>query len=750
MKTKHTAKKPLGIRILKVFGISIGSLIVLIALIFGLLILSVLFYREPDASLYAEHWPKDLSYDAADELALDLVSQMSLEEKLDQMTGDVSGLYWPRVFINNMLYGKFLLTGSGENERLHIPPFIFTDGPRGVIVARGTTFPVAMARGASWDAELEKLIGDVMGKETRAAGANYFGGVCINLLRHPAWGRAQETFGEDPWLIGTMGISLTHGVQQHRVMACAKHFALNSIEFSRFKVDVSVDERALREVYLPHFKRVIQDAHSASVMSAYNQVRGEYCGHNKYLLTDILRDDWDFRGFVSSDWVAGLHDGVKGINAGMDVEMPFDQHYNMEETVQALEAGTVSIEQIDEMVRRIVRTKLMYISATDPQEYSEVLLASEPHQALSLESAEKSMVLLKNEKDNLPFNAGQIKTLAVIGELATADNLGDHGSSNTNPPFVIRILDGLQDYGEEKFEVEYHDGSDLESARQTVAHADAVVFVVGYSHNDEGEYIPLGDKEYTGEWGKGGDRPNLSLKPQHQELLKQLLPENENAVVAMIGGSGIMTHEWDALAPSILMVWYPGMMGGKALANILFGEVNPSGKLPLTVPKQEDHLPYFFPDVDSIHYGYYHGYTLLDKKGIEAAYPFGFGLSYTEFEYDSLWLDKTALTTDDTLKVAVRVSNTGDRAGEEIVQVYAGFRNGIVDRPVKLLRGFDREYIEPGETKIVTIPVYTKDLAWYDPDAGQWVVDTMEYEIYAGPSSAAKKLLQASFFISEQ
>ena len=744
-------KKSIGSLILKIALYLLGGLVSFLVLLLAVLLISVRLYTPPNADQYARYWPKDLSYPQADSIALGLVAQMTFDEKLGQMTGDVSGLDMARFGASYLVLGKLIMLGSGENERLHIPPFTFSDGPRGIVVTEATTFPVAMARGASWDRDLELRVADAIGKEARAAGVNYFGGVCINLLRHPAWGRGQETFGEDPWHLGTMGISLINGVQHHNVMACAKHYALNSIEVSRFKVDVTLDERTLREVYLPHFRMAVVNAKAASVMSAYNKVRGEHCGHNRYLLTDILRDDWGFDGFVSSDWMQGLRDGVKGVNAGLDVEMPLQQHYTVEELQAGLDAGKISMARIDEIVRRVVRTKLIWVTATNPQEYPKELLASREHQELALEAAEKGMVLLKNEDDYLPLSTDKVKTLAVIGDLADEENFGDHGSSYTHSPFVITILQGLQEYGGGKFEVVFDDGADMESAKQKAANADAVVFVVGYSHDDEGEYLNLTGQPYTGSWDQnvGGDRPNLFLKPHDQELLRQVLPVNPKAVITLTGGSAIMTNEWDALTPSILMAWYPGMMGGRALARVLFGEANPGGKLPFTVPRKEEDLPYFYPDVDSIHYGYYHGYTLMDKNNIEPAYRFGFGLSYTDFAYDSLVLDKTEISKDDTLNVSVQVTNTGKMAGEEIVQLYVGFKNSAVDRPVKLLRGFEKEAIAPGETKTISIPVMAKDLAWYNPKTGQWVVDAMEYELYVGASSAEGDLMQTYFSIIE-
>lgn len=733
----------------KFIGITLAAIILLILVLVGSLLVYTKLAPTPDPQSYAQYWSETLTFDEADSIAVDLVSQMTLEEKLDQMTGDFTPLKIATALTSVLVFETIPIVASGENERLHIPPFTFSDGPRGVVVTEATAFPVAMARGATWDKVLENRVGEAIGSEARSAGANYFGGVCINLVRHPAWGRAQESFGEDPWHLGQMGVSLINGVQKHNVMACAKHYALNSIEESRFKVDVSVNERTLREVYLPHFKMAV-DAGTASIMSAYNKVRGEYSGHNKYLLTDILRDDWGFTGFVSSDWIYGLRDGVKGINAGMDVEMPINQHYNIQELQPALDSGQISIEQINEMVRRIVRTKLIYITRTDPQEYSDEILASEEHQQLALSVAEKSMVLLKNQDDFLPFSNSEIETLAVIGQLADAENTGDRGSSGTHPPRIITILQGLENYSDGQFSVVFNDGNDIESARETVSGADAVVFVVGYASEDEGEYITQGDPgnvEPVNEWGQGGDRPNLLLKPQDQQLLKELLPENQNSVVTLIGGSGIMTNEWDELTPSILMAWYPGMMGGEAVANILFGEVNPSGKLPLTVPADEDDLPFFKANIDSIHYGYYHGYTLLDKEKIQPAYPFGFGLSYTDFEYENLQLNQERLGVEDTLQVRVDVSNTGEISGEEVAELYIGFENSGIDRPVKLLRGFEKLEIAPGETKTIRIPVAMRDLAWYNPDQKEWQIEQMEYQVFVGGSSRPQDLLSSTFQI---
>jgi beta-glucosidase len=347
------------------------------------------------------------------------LKEMTLEEKIYQM----SGHNFFKDLLKDRGFGLRPYTGAGL-KRLDIPPLLFTDGPRGVIILGSTCFPVSMARAASWDLELEEKIGDVIGKEVRAHGGNLFGGVCINLLRHPGWGRAQETYGEDPFLVGEFGAALVRGVQKHNVMATAKHYAANSIENNRFKIDVEMDERTLREVYLPHFKRCV-DQGCATIMSAYNKLRGEYCGHNKYLLRNILKEEWGFEGFVHSDWMRGLKDTLGGITGGLDIEMPRSKFYGRR-LKKLVEKGVVSIELIDDAVRRIIRTLLRYTTRLDPQVYDKSLVACEEHVKLARIAAEKSMVLLKNQNSVLPLQIDKLKSIAIIGPLADLKNTGDH------------------------------------------------------------------------------------------------------------------------------------------------------------------------------------------------------------------------------------------------------------------------------------------------------------------------------------
>jgi len=701
--------------------------------------------RRIDVSPAAYPWVERVAERGLEAVVEDLLSRMSLREKVAQLSGG-SVLTLVRLGVSRYLRGEFPNVYAGANARLRIPPVSFSDGPRGVVVGRATCFPVAMARGASWDRELERRVGDAIGKEVRDAGANYFGGLCINLLRHPAWGRAQETFGEDPWLVGEMGVALMQGVQAHGVMACAKHFALNSIENSRFYVDVEIDERPLREVYLPHFERCVE-AGVASVMSAYNRVRGEYCGQNATLLTQILRREWGFQGFVSSDWVWGIHETDAAIAAGMDLEMPRAKYYGRR-LVAAVRSGRVPEAAVDRSARAVLRTKLAYAARPDALVYDGRWTACPDHVALAREVAEKSFVLLKNDGATLPLDRARIGRLAVIGKLAAAANLGDHGSSRVSPPHVVTLLEGVRAYLEGVAQVRFADGSDLARARAAARDADAVLLVVGYEHGDEGENL-TSNRKPGGEHavGRGGDRLELGLEPEEVEFIAQLAPLNAKTVVSLIGGSAILMEEWKNLVPAILMAWYPGMEGGHAWARVLFGERSPSGKLPFTIPAAASQLPPFDAFATSVRYEALHGYTLMDDRGQEPAFAFGFGLSYTRFEVGVPELSHGEIAPDGSLSVTVRVKNAGDRPGEEVVQLYVGFEGSAVTRPRKLLRDFRKIFLEPGEEAPVCLSVRGRDLARFDPRERRWEVEAMTYTLYVGSSSRPQDLQRSHFSV---
>jgi beta-glucosidase len=672
-----------------------------------------------------------------------VLAEATLEEKVGMMSG--AGFFQAYMEDNKVWAARPYRAGGGI-ERLGIAPFYFTDGPRGVARGNSTCFPCTMARGATFDPNLEQRIGEVMGVEARAQGCNLSGAVCFNLLRHPAWGRAQETYGEDPHHLGEMGAALATGIQTHNVAATVKHFALNSMENARFKVDVQIDERALHEVYLPHFKRAI-NAGCATVMSAYNKMNGEYCGQNGELLTDILRDEWGFDGFVHSDWVMGVYD-VKGAAAGLDVENPEPRVFGAA-LVAALQNGAIEPEVVDRACERILRVYYRFACAEDPlPEYGMDLVASPPHVAIALEAAEKSAVLLKNE-NVLPLPKG-IATLAVLGKMATLENTGDNGSSKVRPPYAVTALEGLE-RASNSFSIGRiltGDEDDLAGAKQAASAADAIVVVVGNTAVDEGEFIP-GDialgadvpDELRGQARAqtiGGDRDNLGLRAEQIALIEVAAATGKPLVVVIVSGSAIMVEEWHDKAGAILQTFYSGMEGGTALAKLLFGEVAPSGKLPFTVARSAEDYPFFDKDADSITYDLWHGYSLFDRDAKTPRYAFGHGLSYSSFGYSAL---KVRLAGD-VIQVEVSVTNDSAVDADEVVQAYVSFPVGPVERQPKLLKGFKRVHIPARTTMTVCIDIAVQSLKWRDPETHEWRLESGEYGLHVG--GASDRLISAT------
>lgn len=662
------------------------------------------------------------------EQAREKVAAMTLAEKVGLMSGRLRNmLLVPFHHVVMKQYNRSPYPNAGV-ARLDVPPMRFCDGPRGVVSQNSTCFPVAMARGATFDTALEERVGKVIATEILAAGGNFFGGVCINLLRHPAWGRAQETYGEDPHLLGRMGVAVTEGVQSLGVMACLKHYALNSMENARFKVDVTCSERTLREVYLPHFKECV-DAGAASVMTAYNQVQGEYCGQSEKLIRRILKGDWGFDGFVISDFVWGVYDTATAARNGMDIEMPWPTHFGRK-LRKAVKSGRVDEKYVDEAANRIVRTVLRFDAVLQKNAVDPAAVACEEHRKLARTVAEKSMTLLKNEGGVLPLRSDRTKRVAVIGELADTENVGDHGSSKVVPPYVVTPLEGLRNHVGDDIEIDYCVGTDLDAVAAASRAADAVLLIVGNRHSDEGEYI-MNSKN-----SPGGDRDELSLRKDDVDRIHAAAGANSNTIVVLIGGSAITMSPWDQQVAAILFAYYPGMEGGNALAATLFGDVNPGGKLPFTIPADPAHLPFFDKEADSIEYGYYHGYTLLDREEIEPAYAFGWGSSYTRFEL----ADAEFSADEGAFTASVTVRNAGACAGDEVVQLYVGCGQSSVDRPKKVLRGFERVSLEPGESVRVQLSADRDSMRWYDEAADEWKLEAISYEVYVGTSSRDQDL----------
>jgi len=688
-----------------------------------------------------------------------LVASMTLEEQLGCLDGDTE--FWSGII--DMVAGGYHghTWPAAVVERLGIPGIHFADGPRGCVIGPATCFPVSMARGATFDPELEEAVGRVIGTELRAMGATYTGAVCMNLLRHPGWGRAQETYGEDPHHVGVMAAALTRGLQT-RVMACMKHFACNSMEEARFRVDVTVDERALHEVYLPHFRRVADEG-VASVMSAYNSVNGNWCGENTVLLTDILRTEWGWDGFVTSDFIAGLHDPVLSVTAGLEIEMPFRQQ-RAQHLPDALADGTLDRADVEDRVEATVATLLRFDDVFGPAPDPKVL-ASPDHRALAREVAARSMVLVRNEGGLLPAPPA-LGRVAVLGRLAAVPNLGDGGSSDVYPPSVSTLLDGVR-AAFPGADVVHHD-----SDPSVALGADLAVVVVGFTKADEGEFIDVGTSESmmsmfppappppeppppaagpptpgpatpdpappdpappdqeTETFAPGGDRRSLRLAPADEELIRASVAACPDTVVAVMGGSAVVMP-WLEEVPAAIQVWYPGMEGGPAFGDVLTGTVEPGGRLPFAVPRDQSDLVAFDPGADTVVYDLFHGQWKLDRGGVPAHLPFGAGLGYTTFELDpgSLTLERHGpASTSGT--VAIDVANTGDRTGSTVVFLFAGRPGSAFARPIRRLVGFARVTRDPGEQAPVALAFDVADLA-VRRDGG-WFQEPGRYRLEVG------------------
>jgi beta-glucosidase len=681
-----------------------------------------------------------------------LLGELSAEERRAMMSGDLD--FWPGLV--EMLHGGYGHKPyvGGEVPRVGLPGVRFSDGPRGVTIGQSTCFPVSMARGATWDPRLEARVGAAMGAEARAQGANLLGSVCINLLHHPAWGRAQETYGEDPVHVAEMGAAAVRGVQRH-VMACVKHFALNNMENARFQLDVTARPRVLHEVYLPHFRRCIEEG-AACVMSAYNSVNGEWCGHSHELLTEILKERWGFEGFVITDWIYGIRDAESAAHAGVDLEMPFRMHF-APHLAGLVASGRVPADRIDDAARRIIREMLRAAASTDAAAVD--VVASPAHRVLAREVAQQAVVVIRNEpvgsEPVLPLAASSLRRVAVLGPLADVVNTGDAASSDVRPPEVITPLAGLQ--AALDCEVVSDDGSDPGHAASVAAGADAAIVVVGYTSADEGEYIDMSrnpelfglfpplaaDDPIASELAdiitsdrpatRGGDRETLTLHSRDEELLLAVAAAQPRTVAVLITGSAVVTERWRDAIPAIVVAWYGGMEGGHALADVLLGRVNPSGRLPCAFPVDEADLVPFDRDAHHVEYGLFHGQQYLDRTRRPAAFPLGWGLSFTTFAYGT----PVATVAADHVDIEVDVSNVGLRDGAEVVQCYAEAPDSAVERARRWLVGFVKVPVAAGETVRAKIRVPFDHLAYWDEARDDFVVEVIRYDLVVAPHATA-------------
>jgi beta-glucosidase len=701
--------------------------------------------------------------DAHEARARKLLARLSSAEKLALLSGDTP--FWAGmadIALHDASHRH--PWPAGQLPRLGLKGLQFVDGPRGVVLQGGaTTFPAPIARGASWNPELEERIGEAIAREARSFGANWLAGVCVNLLRHPGWGRAQETYGEDPLHVGRLGAAMTRGIERHAI-ACVKHFALNSIDSSRFLVDVQASPRVLHELYLPQFRACVE-AGAGTVMSAYNRVNGEWCGQNPILLEAILKRRWGFQGLVVSDFIFGLHDGLAALLAGQDLEMPFRMLFPGC-LPDALADGRLPLARIDDAVLRQLRLQLR----VPPGPYPVQQRRCPAHLALAREAARQGIVLLRNTTlpDGRPLlPLPQLTSLAVIGPYADRVNLGDRGSSDTRPPrsAVVTPLQGLRQ-ARPALAIAHADGRDLQLAEHLAATCQAVVLVVGLDWRLEGEHIHPGDiapilaqipppdwllqgplwprfqplwHRFTGgiAWITGkatarkggdfaaGDRTDLSLPAEQVRLIRCVAAANPRTVVVLMGGGAIVCNSWDQQVPGLLLLWYPGEQGGHALAEVLLGKVSPSGRLPFTIPSDASQLPPFEPRAAQVRYDLWHGYRRLQREGEPPAFPFGFGLSYCRFAIGDLraLLHLPADSGPGWVELGLQVTNLGAMEAAEVVQVYLEPPGLLLERPRRSLVAFQRVLLQPGEQKSVRLRIALRHLACFEPERDAFVLE---------------------------
>lgn len=662
------------------------------------------------------------------EKANKILQSLSLEEKIYLMSG-LRTLDEVRKSIQkkaNTHYNECPYRAGGM-EKQKIPPMLFSDGTRGVVCGRNlhTCFPVASMRGASFDPELERQIGEAMGAEVLIAGGNLFGGVCVNLPYHPGWGRAQETFGEDPFLVGEMGAALVEGVQNTGVIACVKHFAFNSMENSRFKVNITCDQRVEQEVFLAQFHRCIE-AGAGAVMSSYNSYKGEMCGQNPYLLRKQLKEKWGFDGFTLCDFNWGIKDTVKAANAGMDIEMPNTYYYG-ECLLEAVHEGKVSEAVIDEAALRIVRTLLAHENRISQYQRKGTEKQLWNNRQLARKSALAGITLLKN-KGMLPLSDTKCRRIAVIGALADEDTTGDRGSSQVYPPYIVTILQGILEVAKRQ-EIIYYGGDHLSHCKRLAKNVDTVIIVVGNRSKDEGEYV-YADMEDTYVKSVGGDRTEgISLSTQDREILSAVSSVRQDAVVVLIGGSTITMADWIDKVGAVLLAYYPGMEGGHAVADVLFGKENPGGKLPFVIPKSEKELPEVCWDTKEQVYTSMMGYRKLLQEGKEPLFPFGFGLSYTTFTIS----DITVTVQEENVKVSLNVKNTGRKSGSEVIQLYVAY-----EEEVRRLCAFQKVELSSGKECMLELRCSFTRLSAYDVSIDQMIFRSGMYHVFVGTDSLAE------------
>ncbi|HYW40668.1 MAG TPA: glycoside hydrolase family 3 C-terminal domain-containing protein [Terriglobales bacterium] len=686
----------------------------------------------------------------------DLLGRMTLQEKAAML----SGADWMQ---------------SVPNERLGIPSIKMADGPIGIRSWAGpssetkaelaskqvttTAFPAGVAMAATWDNDLLQSEGQAIGKELKALGRDMILGPTVNINRTPLWGRNFEGYGEDPYLTSRLAVAYIKGVQGEGVIATVKHFAANNQEFERHRINAVVDERALHEIYFPAFKAAVEEAGVWSVMSAYNKLNGVYCAENSGLLKDVLEKQWGFKGFVVSDW-GSTYSTADTVNAGMDLEMPGGEpmeNWLKEPDTQAagngggwlvpekvlpeISAGKISTATIDDNVGRMLR--VMFVSGQFDKPHTATGEIDTPEQrALARKASTESIVLLKNAGDLLPLDPSKIHSVIVIGPNAAVARTGGGGSSLVTPKYSITPLKGIQDRAGQRLQVSYALGATMEGedrsketseareqlrneAINAAAKADVAIIVVGRSPALESEDF---------------DIKSLDLPAGQDDLIEGVAKVNKHSVVVINAGGPVIMSRWIAQVSAIVDMWYDGQEGGNAIADVLFGNANPSGKLPVSFVKQLKDSPAYghYPGENlQVDYaeGIYVGYRYFDKQKIEPLFPFGYGLSYTKFDYSDLKVSPKEASSAQPVEVSLQVRNSGSRSGAEVVELYMHDGHSSVERPIQELKGFRRVDLAPGETKVVHFALDGTAMAFYSTAKKDWLTEPGQFDVLVGSSS---------------
>jgi beta-glucosidase len=678
----------------------------------------------------------------------DLISKMTLEEKIA------------------MIHGNTMFSSAGL-ERLGIPALTYSDGPHGVRAEvskdnwkpagwkndSSSYLPALSALASTWNVDLAKEYGIVLGRECKARGKNVSLAPGVNIHRTPLNGRNWEYMSEDPFLASRIAVPYIKGVQSQGTASCVKHFALNNQEYQRNSINVEVDERTLREIYLPAFEATVKEAGVLTIMGAYNKMRGFWCCENSYLLNDILRKDWGFKGIVISDWNA-VHNTALAATSGLDVEMgtnkPFDQYYMATPMLEAVKKGEVDEKAIDLKVRNILYVILKLDLLNKPKyDDSEVeqKLATTESRATALQIAEEAIVLLKNKDNKLPLNANKIKTIAVIGGNADYKFSLGGGSTTIKAKYEITPLEGLKKYLGNKVTVEYTPGYNIAKGNQDVfdqelfnkavalaKKSDLVLYVGGLNHEKGGDT-------------EGWDKLSMKLPYKQDSLLDAICRENSNVIVTLMCGGPVELGEWYNKVPALIQTSFIGMEGGNALARVIFGDVNPSGKLTDSWPKKLSespaHLLGEYPGSngnEKYSEGLMVGYRYFDTKNVEPMFCFGYGLSYTQFEYSGIKAPETWNNKDSALTISFTITNKGKHVGKEIAQVYIHQAKSSVERPYKELKGFTKVSLKPGESRQVSITLNRRALQFYDVNGKSWKDEAGKFEVLVGASSKDIKL----------